>query len=437
MRAVLFCSSYSCNLGSILQTFFTAGGPPAHLGFYQRRFIEAKQWIPYSAFAELIALAQCLPGPSSTQVAFALGALRRGVPGGLLTGVCFQHAGLILMSLAGIFGAKLSTSGDETTWLDALTNGLSSGGIGLVIDASFNLVTKLCQTPLTQVICALATSAAYLFTKPWLLPLLIVGGGIATALHDRFKNPASDEGESNSNEQAGNDGDEGHESVTRRLGLSPKAGAGIVVAWLVLLGGTGIASSLVPYRKAPELHWASSFVRVGSFIFGGGFVAMPLLISELEAGERNLVSNKEFLLGLSLVQSAPGPLFNLSAYLGAIIAQNQGRPVMLGIIICWTGLFLPGVLLIFAALSFWSTFRRWQLYRDALRGFNAGAAGLLCAAAVQLYHRVRGVSPFGRVTTFIVVLVFAAVRIMKVPAPAGIVAGGVAGLVAFAIQNAG
>lgn len=406
------------------------GGPPAHFGFYQRRFVENKRWLLHSVYAELIALSQCLPGPSSTQTAFALGALRRGVPGGLLSGVSFQHAGLLLMSLCGIYGANLVNEDDENNWVDALTSSLSSGGVGLVIDASYNLVAKLCQERLTQVICTLCAALAYLFTKPWLLPLLIFAGGVTTALKAWIGRKMSASAE---DEDEVEEGDQLHNitAVTGKLGISVKSGLVLVALWVVLLVVSISLNATIEYKHAPELHWFSSFLRVGSFIFGGGFVAMPLLISELEANGRELVSQKQFLTGLALVQSAPGPLFNFSAYLGAVLARNENRNLFGGIAVCWTGLFGPGVLLIFAALSFWSSFRQLQVYRNALNGFNAAAAGLLVAAAVQLYERVRNVSPFERITTLLVMLSFAAVRIAKVPAPLVIMLAGALGVAVF------
>jgi hypothetical protein len=51
--------------------------------------------------------------------------------------------------------------------------------------------------------------------------------------------------------------------------------------------------------------------------------------------------------GLGVVQALPGPLFNFSAYLGAIIAVNAGYNFMLGATLAWLGLFAPGVMIIF------------------------------------------------------------------------------------------
>jgi chromate transporter len=59
------------------------GGPIAHLGYFQKELVERRAWCSEATFAEIIALAQSLPGPASSQTGFALGMLRAGWPGGL------------------------------------------------------------------------------------------------------------------------------------------------------------------------------------------------------------------------------------------------------------------------------------------------------------------------------------------------------------------
>jgi chromate transporter len=73
-------------------------------------------------------------------------------------------------------------------------------------------------------------------------------------------------------------------------------------------------------------------------------------------------------LSLLFQQATPGPLFNFSAYLGAIIAWNRGYNPMIGILLCWFGIFTPGILLIFAFLPYWTKFRKWEPYRRAIPG---------------------------------------------------------------------
>lgn len=69
-------------------------------------FIQKLKWMSETVFMELFALAACLPGPTSTQVSFALGAVKKGIPGGLLGGLLFQHPGLIMMTIVGVGAAN-------------------------------------------------------------------------------------------------------------------------------------------------------------------------------------------------------------------------------------------------------------------------------------------------------------------------------------------
>lgn len=48
--------------------------------------MEKLKWLSSAVFLELLGLSQCLPGPTSTQVSFAIGVVHKGVTGGLMTG---------------------------------------------------------------------------------------------------------------------------------------------------------------------------------------------------------------------------------------------------------------------------------------------------------------------------------------------------------------
>ncbi len=49
------------------------GGPIAHLGYFEREIVARRRWCSPAAYAEIIALAQSLPGPASSQTGFAAG----------------------------------------------------------------------------------------------------------------------------------------------------------------------------------------------------------------------------------------------------------------------------------------------------------------------------------------------------------------------------
>ena len=83
-------------------------------------------------------------------------------------------------------------------------------------------------------------------------------------------------------------------------------------------------------------------------------------------------------------QSMPGPLFNFSAYLGAVMAGRKDMNPVLGSFLCWLGMFGPGVMLIFALLPFWGKFRNVAVYRKMMPGTAALLSPLLCISQISL-----------------------------------------------------
>jgi chromate transporter len=57
-----------------------------------------------------------------------------------------------------------------------------------------------------------------------------------------------------------------------------------------------------------------------------------------------------------------------------------------GALVGAVGIFLPGIFLIFFAIRFWDGLRQYRVVKASLEGVNAVSAGLVCAAALLLYH---------------------------------------------------
>jgi chromate transporter len=121
------------------------------------------------------------------------------------------------------------------------------------------------------------------------------------------------------------------------------------------------------------------FYRVGSLVFGGGHVVLPLLQAEVVPS--GLVSNDVFLVGYGAAQAVPGPLFTFAAFLGA--SMNQGATGWVGGAICLVAIFLPSFFLVAGALPFWQQLRMNNKVQAALLGVNAAVVGLLLATLYQ------------------------------------------------------
>lgn len=124
----------------------------------------------------------------------------------------------------------------------------------------------------------------------------------------------------------------------KRIGIPLWVGALIWVAWAVILGST-VAAVGRAEREGREvnvyLEIFEVMFRIGSLIFGGGQVVLPMLQTEVVP---EWMTKEQFLQGLGLAQSMPGPLFNFAAYLGAVYKGVAGGMV------AWAGLFGPGIL---------------------------------------------------------------------------------------------
>ena len=124
---------------------------------------------------------------------------------------------------------------------------------------------------------------------------------------------------------------------------------------------------------------ASAFYPSGALVFGGGHVVLPLL--EHAVVSPGWVAQSTFLAGYGFAQALPGPLFTFAAFLGTAIS-SQGSRVGLGLV-ALIAIFLPGLLAMGAALSFWSRVRESRFLQKALPGVNASVLGVLAAAFLR------------------------------------------------------
>ena len=171
---------------------------------------------------------------------------------------------------------------------------------------------------------------------------------------------------------------------------------------------------------APGLAVADAFYRSGALVFGGGHVVLPLL--EAETVAKGWIAPEDFLAGYGAAQAVPGPLFTFAAYLGAAL---DGAPGGLGGgALALGAIFLPGFLLLVAALPFWAALRALPAARALMQGANAAVVGILGAA---LYDPVF-TAAVGSMADFTLALgCFVALAAWKAPPWAVVIAGAAGG----------
>jgi chromate transporter len=163
-----------------------------------------------------------------------------------------------------------------------------------------------------------------------------------------------------------------------RFPISKKTAIAAWIIFFVLLLGLPLLRQLQPGHAFDVFD---SFFRVGSLVFGGGHVVLPLLQAEVVGP--GWITNEQFVAGYGATQAVPGPLFTFSAYLGAVMGPEPNG--WTGAMLALSAIFLPSFLLVAGALPFWDLLRSAPIFQSALKGINAAVVGLLLAA---LYHPV-------------------------------------------------
>jgi chromate transporter len=149
------------------------GGPVGHLGYLHEEFVRRRRWLDEEAYGDLVALCQFLPGPASSQLVFAIGMRRGGLPGAFLASLGFTLPSAVLMIL---FGYGVAAIGDlrGAGWL----HGLKLAAVAVVAQAVWGMGVKLCPDR-ARLTLALAAFALLQFwkTPPWLVVLLMAAAG--------------------------------------------------------------------------------------------------------------------------------------------------------------------------------------------------------------------------------------------------------------------
>jgi chromate transporter len=343
------------------------GGPIAHLGYFRTEYVVRRRWLDEATYADIVALCQSLPGPTSSEVGIAIGLLRAGPLGAFLAWLGFTLPSAILMV---IFAYTLDRLGGA---LVAVVRVLELVALVVVAFAVWRMARALAWDARRGAI-ALASAALALAWHDQYVQVAII---LLAALAGRFVIPAA--------------------AVDARSAHPVPIGRRVAVAcgalYLTLLLLLPVARTTAP---SGEIALFDSFYRSGAFVFGGGHVVLPLLQNEVVPP--GWVTQDRFLAGYGAAQAMPGPLFTFAGYLGAVIAPSPcDDPLnfcdlftiwpphgVIGATIALVAIFLPAFLVVFAALPSWGALRARAWAQSALSGVNAGVVGLLLAALIGL-----------------------------------------------------
>jgi chromate transporter len=352
------------------------GGPTAHLGYFHTEYIRRKKWMDEKTYADLVALAQFLPGPASSQVGIGIGVMRAGVLGGIVSFIGFTFPSVIAL----ILFATLLTNYDvgDAGWI----HGLKIVAVAVVAHAILGMAKNLTPDLKRKAIALLALIGTLVAQSAITqVGVILVAALIGFLLYNK-QLIALDKTKSN-------------------FPISKKISALCFALFFGLL-------FLLPFmRELTGSYWIAmfdSFYRSGSLVFGGGHVVLPLL--EQEFVPTGWITEEAFLAGYGATQAVPGPLFTFAAYLGTVMKG------WLGGLVATIAVFLPAFLLILGALPFWDQLRNNPKIKGAIMGVNAAVIGILISA---LYHPIWTSSILAPMDFALAALLFSMLSYWKLP----------------------
>ena len=356
------------------------GGPIAHLGYFHEEYVNRRKWIDEQSYADLVALCQSLPGPTSSMVGIAIGFARAGVAGGIVHWLGFTlPSALALIAFA--YGLGFVGTGSGAGWL----HGLKLVAVPVVALAVWGMARTLCpdRERATMAILTAMIALAWPTAAGQVLPI-IAAGFIGWYVFPPSSTPPE---------------------LRIRVPISHWVG---MISWVFFFGfllGLPLVRQVVSSQSIAVLD---SFYRAGALVFGGGHVVLPLLQAGVVAP--GWVTNEQFVAGYGAAQAVPGPLFTFGAYLGFVMQPEPNG--LAGAVLALVGIFLPGLLMTAGALPFWDSLRSRAKFQSAIRGVNAAVVGLLLAA---FYNPVWKSAIFNPVDFGLAILAFGLLAFWKLP----------------------
>ena len=119
------------------------GGPAAHLGYFHDEYVKRRHWLDERTYADLVALCQFLPGPASSQVGMAIGILRAGISGGIVSFIGFTLPSVMALTIFALFLNEMNIA--DAGWL----HGLKIVAVVVVLQAVLGMGKNLASDKIT------------------------------------------------------------------------------------------------------------------------------------------------------------------------------------------------------------------------------------------------------------------------------------------------
>lgn len=312
------------------------GGPAVHIAMMQDEVVRRRRWLSEERFLDLLGATNLIPGPNSTEMAIHIGWERRRWLGLIVAGTAFIVPATLITAAFGWIYVRYAA----LPALGWLFYGIKPVILAVVVQAIWGLAPKAARTLPLRVLGGVAAALALLGANELLV--LFAAGAAALALNV---------------------------SATRKSRLDNQLP--LLVPALPIT--TAVASTSVV--TIPGLFGV--FFKVGSVLFGSGYVLLAFLRDEL-VQHRGWLTESQLVDAIAVGQVTPGPVFTTATFIGYVLGGAGGA------FAATAGIFLPAF--IFVALSgpLVPRLRASPLAGSFLDGVNVASLALMLVVTLQL-----------------------------------------------------
>lgn len=352
----------------LLHSVSAFGGPQAHMGMMMKHFVRNTPYVTENELMEYNGFCQLLPGASSTQTLTLIGYKRGGVPLAVLTLLIWILPASILMGglsflLQYIDKRQLGTD---------IFQFIAPMAAGFLVYAAYISFPMAIRNTITWFIMAIAAVTTFLlFGMPWVIPALILAGGLATNV-SRKRIPQL-------------------EQKPRQIRWWNFWLFGIIFILAGILSETARKDEW-PDRKPINLF--ENTYRMGSLVFGGGQVLIPMMYEQWSVRPEAIrqknpnvvqIDEQDLLTGMGIVRAMPGPVFSIASFTGGMALRDMGpRMQLLGCLIGMVAIFLPSALLVLFFFPIWNNMKKYAAVYRSVEGINAVVVGIMIASTVYI-----------------------------------------------------
>jgi chromate transporter len=315
------------------------GGPPAHIAMMEDEVVSRRGWLTREQFLDFLGATNLIPGPNSTEMAIHVGRVRAGWTGLLVAGASFILPSAVMVTALAWAYVRFGSMPQVAR----LLYGVKPIVIALIVQAVFKLAKTAVKSTWIAVVGAFAALATTLGADQL---AVLAGGGLLTGLAYWLRSDKR--------------------TSAKALFLSGSGFTGFAAS-----SGVGASFNLTALFLV--------FLKIGAILFGGGYVLVALIRSNLVAG-LGWISERQLLDAIAMGQVTPGPLSTTATFIGYLLG---GLP---GAVIATVAIFLPAFFFVAISGPLVPRLRESPFAGAVLDGVNVAALALIAVVSWQLFR---------------------------------------------------